>query len=158
MNSYNNSVHSSTELKPNQVSLENVEDTFIRLYEPDVKPEWANKSTKLSLLPGEYVRISKTRRAFDRGYTPNWTDEVFVIVERVRGVYPRVYRIKDLLEENVNGTFYEEELQKVPKPTEFRIESVLRRKTVRGRRQMLVKWIGYPDKFNEWINEEQVVN
>lgn len=157
VDAYNKTVHSATALTPNEVSLENMEDTFIRLYEPDSKPDWAKNSTIKSLQPGDHVRISKTRRAFDRGYTPNWTNEVFVVVKRVRGVTPRAYQIKDLLDEDVAGTFYTQELQKVPKPTEFRIESVIRRKTVNGQRKMLVKWIGYPDKFNEWIAEEQIV-
>lgn len=157
VSSYNNSSHASIGMSPNDVSEENVADIFTRLYEPDKIPSWAGVKKPL-FTSGDYVRISKTRRAFDRGYTPNWSVEAFIIVDKLTNVYPYSYRIKDLAEESVDGTFYEQELQKILKPTVFRIEKVIRRRSNRGQRQLFVKWIGYPEKFNEWISEEQVVD
>ena len=71
---------------------------------------------------------------------------------------PFVYKLEDLLSEDVDGYFYEQELSPVPNPDdiEYKIEKVIRRKTVKGKRMALVKWKGYPDKFNEWIPAEDI--
>ena len=50
--------------------------------------------------------------------------------------------------EEVKGSFYEQELQKVKQET-FRIEKVLKRDN--KKKLALVKWLGYPDKFNSWL-------
>ena len=61
---------------------------------------------------GDSVRISKyKRKTFDKGYTPNWTEEVFVISE-IQPTDPITYKVKDLNGEEIKGTFYREELQK----------------------------------------------
>ena len=68
---------------------------------------------KPALKIGDTVRISKyKRKTFDKGYTPNWTEEVFIIDE-IRPTTPITYCIKDLNGEDVKGTFYTEELQKI---------------------------------------------
>ena len=75
---------------------------------------------------GDTVRISKyKRKTFDEGYTPNWTEEVFLIDE-IRPTDPITYKIKDLNGEEIEGTFYREELQKTDQ-TIFRIEKVIRK-------------------------------
>ena len=60
---------------------------------------------------GELVRISKYRSIFWKGYTPNWSEEVFVIIE-VRNAVLWTYGISDLNGEEIGGAFYDEELQK----------------------------------------------
>ena len=104
---------------------------------------------------GDTVRISKTRRPFQKGYLPNWTEEVFTISARHRRANLSVYELKDLLNRPIKGAnFYESELQKVKKPTSFRIERIVRR---RGD-SYLVKWRGYSDDFNTWLNKEELNN
>ena len=93
---------------------------------------------------GDKVRISKyKRKVFEKGYTPNWTEELFV-VDKVMLTKPVSYRIVDLLGEKVEGSFYEKELQKAKQQT-FRIETVVRRDN--KKKKALVKWKGYSDKF-----------
>ena len=58
------------------------------------------------------VRISKYKNLFEKGYTPNWTNEIFTIAERIPRS-PPVYKIKDKEDEIIEGVFYEAELQKV---------------------------------------------
>ena len=78
------------------------------------------RSDKPAFKIGDTVRISKyKRKTFDKGYTPNWTEEVF-FVDEIRPTNPITYNIKDLNEE-IEGTFYREELQKADQ-TIFRIE------------------------------------
>ena len=101
---------------------ENEKQVFTNLYEDEIylKP----KKPKFSI--GDKVRISKyKRRVLDKGYTPNWTEEVFVI-DKVNLTKPVTYHIADLLGEKVEGSFYEKELQKTKQQT-FRIEKVVRR-------------------------------
>ena len=96
---------------------------------------------------GDKIRISKyTRQVFDKGYTPNWTEEIFVI-DKVLPTKPVTYSIVDLMGEAIEGSFYEQELQNAKQQT-FRIEKVLRRDN--KKKLALVKWSGYPNKFNSW--------
>jgi len=94
---------------------------------------------------GDKVRISKKKKTFEKGFTPNWTEEVFTIV-KVKSTSPVTYEIEDTKGEPVKGSFYEEELQK-SKQQIFRIEKVLRRR----RDEVFVKWKGYNNSFNSWI-------
>ena len=81
-----------------------------------------------------------SKRHFEKGYTPNWTEEVFLI-DRVLPTQPVTYGIRDLMNEPILGSFYEQQLQRTVQ-TQFRVDKVLRKQ--RGR--FLVKWKGYPDK------------
>jgi len=68
------------------------------------------------------VRISKNKReTFDKGYTPNWTEEVF-IVDEIKWTNLITYKIRDLNGDPIKGTFYREELQKTDQNI-YRIES-----------------------------------
>ena len=111
------------------------------------------KKTKFSI--GDKVRISKyKRRVFDKGNTPNWTEEVFTI-DNTLLTKPVTYKIVDLLGEEIERSFYEKELQKAKQQT-FRIEKVVRRDN--KKKKALVKWKGYSDKFNSWISFKDLVN
>ena len=74
---------------------------------------------------GDIVRISKYKKNFPKGYTPNWSGEVFM-VKNVTNTVPWTYAIDDLNGEEIVVTFYEKELQK-PNQKEFRIEKVINR-------------------------------
>ena len=71
------------------------------------------------------MRINKTKRTFDKGYLPNWTQELFQILAVVKTQTPITYKIKDLEGELVKGTFYSHELQCVEKDQIYEIDSVL---------------------------------
>ena len=97
------------------------------------------------------MRISKyKRKIFGKGYTPNWTEEIFIINE-IQYTNPITgYKIKNLLNgEEIKGSFYESELLKA-KQDVFRIEKVIRRDY--QKKQALVKWKGYDDRFNSWVS------
>ena len=96
---------------------------------------------------GDRVRISKYKRnTFDKGYTPNWTEEVFIVHE-IGWTNPITYKIRDLNGEPIKGTFYREELQKTDQEV-YRIEKVIRE----TKDKALVKWKGYPDRFKSWVS------
>ena len=104
---YNASYHRSIGISPDNVNPENSKQVLKRLFPP-------TKSTQPLLQVGDQVRISKLRRTFDKGYLPNWTDEVFTI-DIVLVKQPPVYRLRDLGGELIKGTFYVQELQKIKK-------------------------------------------
>ena len=99
---YNNTYHSSIKMTPTEASKkENEKQVFTNLYEDEIylKP----KKPKFSI--GDKVRISKyKRRVFDKGYTPNWTEELSV-VDHVMLTKPVTYNVVDLLGEKVEGSF-----------------------------------------------------
>jgi len=147
---YNNRYHRSIGMAPNEVTFENQEEVWLKLHPPTLK----KKLPKLQL--GDHVRISKSRLTFKKGYTASWSSEVYKVF-KVKRTNPIVYEIKDLNNEAILGTFYEQELQKVDKPTSFKIESILKRKKIAGKEKYYVKWQGYPKTFNQWIDKEDLI-
>ena len=82
-----------------------------------------------------------------KGYTPNWTEEIS-LVDKIQSTNPITYRLKDLNNEEIQGSVYEPELLKA-KQDVFRLEKVIRRDY--KKKQALVKWLGYSDNFTSWI-------
>ena len=70
----------------------------------------ARKATPPRFHVGDEVRIVRKKGTFEKGFTPNWTEEVFTITT-VKAIKPSTYTIKDTRGEPVQGTFYEQELQ-----------------------------------------------
>ena len=99
----------------------------------------------------DHVRISKCKNIFAKGYTANWSEEVFVIQE-IKNTVPWTYVISDLNNEEIAGSFYEKELQKTNQE-EFRIEKVIKRKCDK----LYVKRKGYDNSFNSWIDKKDII-
>ena len=109
--------------------------------------EQHKKSSKFKI--GETVRISRIKGIFEHGFLPNWSEQIYKI-HKINNSSPVTYILEDLQGETIEGSFYNEELQKTSQEV-FRIEKVLRKKKINGIEHGLVKWIGYSDKFNEWL-------
>ena len=153
LKSYNSSYHRSIGMSPTE-ALEpgNVETVWQRLYEHEPMDATRLKArTKApGLKKGDFVRISKTRKTFQRGYLPYWTREIFKINRVIVGTSPVTYTLEDYGGELLNGSFYEKELQKVDPPDYYDIEEILDTRKRRGAMEYLVKWRGYPSSFNSW--------
>ena len=145
---YNNTRHSSIKMTPVKASKkENELRVWRNLYPEhleihDIKPKFS---------VGDKVRISKKKKTFEKGYTTRWTEEIFTIIE-VKLTSPVTYKIADLNKEEIQGTFYEPELQKTSQET-FRIEKVIKR----GKKKSLVKWKGYSNDFNTWVDNKDML-
>ena len=135
MDEYNNTYHTTIKMKPADVK----DNTYI-----NADKEINNKDPKFKV--GDHVRISKYKNIFT-----NWSEEVFVI-KKVRNTVPWTYVINDLNGEEITGTFYEKGLQKTNQE-EFTIEKVIRRKGDK----LYVKWKGYNNSFNSWIDKASLV-
>jgi len=104
-------------MSPTEASKrENENQVWRNLYGNCSPPE--RKALKFSI--DDNVRITKKKSIFENGYTPRWTEEVFVVSE-VRYTDPITYTLKDFNGEEIKGSFYEQELQKTTQEM-FRIE------------------------------------
>ena len=137
---YNNTHHTTIKMKPIDVK----DNTCI-----NTDKEINNKAPKFKVR--DRVRMSKYKNIFTKGYTPNWSEEVFVI-KKVKNTVPWTYVINDLNGEEIIGTFYEKELQKTNQE-ELRIEKVIKRKGDK----IYVKWKGYDNSFNSWIDKASLI-
>ena len=109
-------------------------------------------------LQTDTVRTSKYKSTFSKGYKLNFTEELFKIVIVFRGD-PNVYELEDLDGEPIIGKFYVQELSVVDKKDDiYKVEKILKRKKVKGKKTALVKWLGYDNKHNSWTPESDVQN
>ena len=150
--SYNHTIHRSIKKKPADVTVDNEKQVWHTLY--DDRDEVKHVKYKFNI--GDQVRISKIKRTFEKGSLPNFSKEIFTVSKQIPRD-PPVYKLKDYDGEELKGTFYEKELQKVIKPDDvYEVEKILKKRG-RGRNvQYLVKWLGYPNKFNSWVSASEI--
>ena len=74
------------------------------------------------------------------------------MIEEIKNTVLYTYIINDLNGEQITGTFYEKELQKTNQE-EFRIKKVIKKKG----NKLFVKWNGYDNSFNSWIDKKDLV-
>ena len=129
-NKYNNTCHRTIKMKPVDVK-------------PSMYIDFNKKNNKASpkFKIDDTVRISKYKNIFAKGYVSSWS-EVFVI-KKVKNTVPWIYIVSDLNGEEVVGTFYEKELQKINQK-ELRVKKVIKRIG----NKLYVKWNGYNNSFN----------
>ena len=140
VNKYNNTVHRTIKIKTIDVTNDSYGE-----YNKDSN----KKGPKFKV--NDHVRISKYKNIFAKRYVPNWSKEVFVVNE-FKNTVPWTYIITNLNGEAITGTFYEKELEKTNQK-ELRTEKVLKRKDDK----LYVKWKGYDNSFNSWINKKGIV-
>ena len=138
---YNNTYHKTMKMKPIDVKSDQKDHKY--------NEESNEKDPKFKI--ADHVRISKYKNVFAKGYNPNWSEEVFVI-SKIKNTVPWTYVISDLNSEEIVGSFYVKELQKTNQK-EFRIENVIKRKG----NKLYVKWKGYDNSLNSWIDKKDIV-
>ena len=146
---YNNTVHTSIKMTPIKASKKENELTVWRNLYPD-RYKIHNLQPKFSV--GDEVRITKKKKVFEKGYTTRWTEEIFTI-KKIRDTNPITYKLEDLQGEEIKGSFYEPELQKTGQQI-YRIEKIIKKEKGKS----LVKWKGYSDKFNSWVDNKDLID
>ena len=101
VNEDNNTKHNTIKMKPKDVEDDNNKGVYI--------DENNKKDSRFNV--GDRVRISKFKNIFAKGYTPNWSREIF-IVNKINDIVPYTYNLKDLNDKEIIGSFYDRELQK----------------------------------------------
>ena len=153
---YNHSYHRSIKRAPAEVNSSNVLEVWKTLYDKKIslkKPKFKD---------GDRVRISKAKRTFEKGYLPNWTREIFKVSRLIQESVPYRYKVKDFNGEELEGTFYESELQKVTKKDEvYEVDEILGYKKGRVGKKSIslvkVSWKGYPSSFDSWIPQSDLI-
>lgn len=159
--SYNNSQHRGLGGKrtPSDVhgltEEEDIRRQFTRMY---INTRGIQKTIRRNLDIGRAVRIADESRnaPFRRGFTVQNTYEIFKIKRIDESQHPVAYYLEDLNGEEIEGIFYREELIPVKLPDLYDV-TVIRKKKVKGNVKYLVKWKGYPETFNSWVDESQVI-
>jgi hypothetical protein len=155
VDSYLDTVHRGTGMKPIEITKANEQTVYEKLYLPQKRAE-ETMPIKYNFKVGDKVHVAATRTKFTKGYVPTFKKEVFKIKYRTHTIPPR-YKLVDLKGRAVAGTVYEPEIQKVKyKDVVYRVEKVIRRTTRDNERQALVKWQGYGEDFNSWIPDADV--
>lgn len=145
---YNTSKHRTIGLSPNEVN-ENNKKLILQRFNVGKQLKILKKR---NLKVGDFVRISKYKGVFEKGYTPNWSTEIFRI-KKVQKTNPVTYLIEDAKHQPILGSFYAEELQKTENPNVYLIEKVLKRKG----NKIFVKWLGFPSSENSWIDRTNIL-
>lgn len=104
MSKYNNTKHRTIKMKPNEVDEHNEEQLLRSVYNNSVRT-----LPKQKFKVGDSVRMSKHKHVFEKGYTPNWTTEIFTI-RKVQPTNPTTYLLKDWRDVEIEGVVYAEEL------------------------------------------------
>lgn len=145
---YNNTDHRTIKMKPNDVTKSVERHLLDTVYTPRKTLE-----SKPKFKVGDHVRMSKYKHVFAKGYTPNWTTEIFKI-RRVQQTNPLTYLLVDMKGLDVLGTIYKEELQLVRDPKLYLVEKILKKKD----NQVFVKWLGFDSSENSWIDAKNVLD
>lgn len=148
LNDYNNSYHRTIACSPANVNKHN-KNIILRRYEKACKSSLSN-THKYKV--NEFVRISKHKGIFEKGYTPNWSTEIFRI-KKVQNTSPVTYLLEDSRKQPILGAFYKEELQLTKNPHLYLVEKVLKTKG----NKVLVKWLGLSMKENSWIDKSDCI-
>lgn len=162
VDSYNQTPHRSLpdNMSPAEVTKENeavIWDYMYNKHRPDFfRPSKSNSRFKFNV--GEMVRLAYVKYPFQRDYQQKWTSEIFKISNRSIKQGVPVYNLTDLANDKVSGTFYQEELQLIKKDENalWIIEKVILKRKRNGDYEYLVKYEGWPDKFNSWVKKDDI--
>jgi hypothetical protein len=156
---YNSRYHRTIKMSPNEAEKEKNRDDVIEAFEEFWEKSRRKKKRKPKFSVGDLVRFANDRGVFRRGY-----DETHKIAAtRVRSVLrnlPEVmYELEEWDGEPIIGRWYETELT-LTEGSNFKVEKVLRKRVNKqtGKSESMVKWLGYPAKYNEWIDSEELKN
>lgn len=136
-------------MKPSEVAAENEQELLNTVYNYN---RVYSKRRMAKFRVGEYVRMSDNRAVFDKSYTPNWTTAIFRVRKVQYNTDPITYLLKSWDDQEIEGSVYAEELQRVRNPHEYLVEKVLRRRNG----QVYVKWLGFGSEYNSWIPESDL--
>ena len=131
---YNRSCHRSIKMAPDKVTPSNQEEVWNNLFSKRLN----TKRHKPKFKVNNRVRLNNKFRTFKKGYLPGWTEEVFIVTRVVPGSVV-TYRIKEMDDTPLEGTFYSQDVQKVTVPSRKSVETI--------GNKLLVRWKGWPDKY-----------
>jgi len=142
---YNNTKHRTIKCTPSEARRDpnknkfNTHKNIKTLYKPKFKIN-------------DKVRISKYKHIFSKGYTPNWTTEIFTI-SKIFQTNPVTYQLKDESNNIILGGFYEQEIKLTDFPDTYLVERIIKKVG----KKMFVKWLGFDSSHNSWITSSDIL-
>ena len=184
---YNSRYHTSLEMSPDEANLKkNEAKVFETLYSTGRLVPWdervtkrkiRNKNVQSSMIKkfkkrsskpreehntielNDIVRIVKWRNVFKKGYTPNWSESLYKVIN-IRHVDRTMYKLESLSDgQEITGWFYNSEIQKYkPDNMTYEVESILKRRKNKknGRQEVLIKWKHFPVTQATWQDASTV--
>lgn len=150
LNAYNNNLHRSIGTSPNKVNTRNEQRVWDFQYKQYLQ-KYGTK--KYQYDKGDIVRITKYRKEFRKGYLPTYQEEYFKVHERIN-TYPPTYKLTDMNNESIRGTFYAAEIQTVlPVRGQYKI---LKSRKTKKQKEFLVHFIGYPSTQDKWMQKKEL--
>lgn len=144
VHNYNNTKHRSIKCTPNEARKNSIQLQLLKTK----KKKYMKPKYKIN----DKVRISKYKHTFSKGYTPNWTTEIFTI-SKILQTDPVTYQLKDTSNNIIRGCFYEQEIKLTNFPDTFLIERIIKK----SKNYIFVKWLGLNSKFNSWVKSTDIV-
>ena len=162
---YNNTLHRTINNTPESQSHSDSFSKHVKLEIARRKKRRARRKTPLFKI-NDYVRVNLNKKIFEKGYEASWSSEIFLICEVLlpdrthnEDQTYTMYRIRDMLNEPIIGRFHEHELQRVKysPDTMYLVEKIIKvHKNKKGVKTALVKWLGWPSKFNSEIPYDEI--
>jgi transposase InsO family protein len=150
MEAYNNSVHKTIGMAPSDVRPQHVLLLWRKMYGTSFDKH--DKSTGIKV--GDKVRLSRVKGVFEKGYFPNWTEEHYVVDSIRHGAGGKTqYYLVEIDGTPIKGAFNREEIQPITH-NRYRVQ-VLRTRRRNGVKEYFVHWVGWHNKNNSWITEQQ---
>ena len=159
VDAYNNSFHRSIGMRPAEVTLENSKQVMDKLYpnhERRMGKLYDKSISKTKYKINDMVRITREKGKFEKGFEQNWSLEIYRVI-KVHLTTPVTYELSDYINEPIEGTFYESELQRV-KTHGPSVEKVVDTRKRGREKQYLVKYFGYPEETNSWLTRDEIIN
>jgi hypothetical protein len=145
---YNKKKHSIIKTSPSNAYNNNIK---LLMNETDDRTE-----TKPKFKVDDRVRVSYNNDVFDKGYHVKWTHQIYLISEVLK-TKPTTYKVKDERNNELLGSFYDNELQLTKQPKDvYPVEKIIKSRTKNGKKEHFVKFQGYDDSWNEWLPANQV--
>jgi len=152
-NSYNNRYHRMIGMSPEEAENEqNHERVALKMSEYHSKI----KSAKPKYEIGQLVRIALQKGPFHRGYNEQSNEEVFRISDIKKTLTIHMYLLESYnKKERLKGYFYESEITPANLDS-FKIQKVIKERIFKGKKQYFVKWRGYDDTYNSWVEAADI--
>jgi hypothetical protein len=151
--SYNHSYHRSIGMKPVEVTEDNEEEVREKLFPDDDVTQ-----RRYRFNPGDNVRVSRLKTLLEKGYTPTTSYPTYTVVDRSVEADRNTYTLRDALNEQLKGAFYEEELTRfnIPPNFQWRVERTIKSRRKYGRVEHLIKWVDFPPRYNSWVQAQDL--
>lgn len=142
---YLHNKHRTIQMAPADVNNQNEKKILKRIYK---QYKIVRKKPKFKV--GDFVRLSRQKLLFEKGYTQNYTFEIYRVA-KVKLSSPRTYILEDKNGEEIKGRFYEQELKATKFPDTYLLEKIYKKKN----NKFYVSYLGFPGRY--WVNKKDIV-